>query len=49
MWATDGPINGQNGPIEHNLVDKMALYAGHGWPYRLSENISKNLLLLLVI
>nr|DAJ61305.1 MAG TPA: hypothetical protein [Caudoviricetes sp.] len=34
MWATDGPIDGQNGPIDHDIVDKMALYAGHGWPYR---------------
>nr|DAM53849.1 MAG TPA: hypothetical protein [Caudoviricetes sp.] len=34
MWATDGPIDGQNGPIDRYIVDKMALYAGHGWPYR---------------
>ena len=39
--ATDGPIDGQNGPIDHDIVDKMALYAGHGWPYRFFENIPK--------
>nr|DAR94308.1 MAG TPA: hypothetical protein [Caudoviricetes sp.] len=25
LRATDGPINGQNGPIEYYSVDKMAL------------------------